>query len=102
MDRAAAADRRARRRPGHLPQPDRDAVAGPDQARRERRRRPADRPADVGSAAGIAITGSVFFGTLAGSSGDYAASFRDAVLVIAAFVAAALALAVADIVTSDA
>jgi EmrB/QacA subfamily drug resistance transporter len=54
----------------------------------------------IGSAAGIAITGSVFFGTLAGSRGDYAAAFRDAVLVIACFVAAALALALADILTT--
>ena len=53
----------------------------------------------VGSAAGIAVTGSVFYATLASTHGDYATAFRDGVLVIAAFVAAALLLAVADVLT---
>ncbi len=53
----------------------------------------------IGSAAGIAITGSVFYGTLATTHGDYATAFRHGVVVIAAFVAAALALALADALT---
>lgn len=54
----------------------------------------------VGSAAGIAVTGSVFYGTLASSHGDFASAFRHGVVVIAGFVALALALAVADVLTA--
>jgi hypothetical protein len=53
----------------------------------------------IGSAAGIAVTGSVFYGTVAGTHGDFATAFRDGLISIAGFVAAALALAVADAVT---
>jgi EmrB/QacA subfamily drug resistance transporter len=53
----------------------------------------------IGSAAGIAVTGSVFYGTLASSRGDFATAFRHGLLVIVAFVAAALALALADALT---
>jgi len=56
----------------------------------------------IGSAAGIAITGSVFYNRLASSHGDYASAFRHGVVVIAAFVAAALALVLADVFTRDA
>jgi hypothetical protein len=45
------------------------------------------------------VTGSVFYAHVTGGSDDYATAFRDGVVVIAAFVAAALALAVADAVT---
>ena len=55
----------------------------------------------VGSAAGIAITGSVFYGALASSRGDFALAFRHGVIVIAAFVAAALVLALADVLTAQ-
>jgi EmrB/QacA subfamily drug resistance transporter len=55
----------------------------------------------IGSAAGIALTGSVFYGTLASSRGDFAGAFRDGLLVICAFVLAALALAVTDAVTAS-
>jgi EmrB/QacA subfamily drug resistance transporter len=51
----------------------------------------------IGSAAGIAVTGSVFYAGLA-SGQDYATAFRHGVVVIAGFVAAALALAVAETV----
>ena len=55
----------------------------------------------IGSAAGIAITGSVFYNQLASSHGDYASAFRHGVISIAAFVAAALALVLADAFTRD-
>jgi EmrB/QacA subfamily drug resistance transporter len=54
----------------------------------------------IGSSAGIAITGSVFYSTLSADHGDYAAAFRAGVISIAAFVAAALLLAVTDAVIS--
>ena len=55
----------------------------------------------IGSAAGIAITGSVFYNQLASSHGDYASAFRLGLVSIAAFVAIALALALADVFTRD-
>ena len=55
----------------------------------------------IGSAAGIAITGSVFYNQLASSHGDYASAFRYGLISIAAFVAAALALVLADTFTRD-
>ena len=54
----------------------------------------------IGSSAGIAITGSVFYTALAGTRGDFADAFRRGVVVIVAFVAAALALALADVLTA--
>jgi len=54
----------------------------------------------IGSAAGIALTGSVFYGAVAGSRGDFALAFRHGLLVIGAFVLAALALAVLDALRS--
>ncbi|MGX6448388.1 MFS transporter [Patulibacter sp. S7RM1-6] len=53
----------------------------------------------IGAAAGIAVTGSVFYGTLASTHGDFATAFRHGVVGIGAFVAAALALALADALT---
>jgi hypothetical protein len=50
----------------------------------------------IGSAAGIAVTGSVFYDRLATSHGDFASAFRHGAIAVAAFVTAALALAVAD------
>jgi EmrB/QacA subfamily drug resistance transporter len=55
----------------------------------------------IGSSAGIAITGSIFYSTLASTHSDFADAFRRGVVVIGAFVAAALALALADAVTSQ-
>jgi predicted MFS family arabinose efflux permease len=55
----------------------------------------------IGSAAGIALTGMVFYSQLAASHGDYASAFRFGVISIAAFVAATLALVLADVLTSD-
>ena len=55
----------------------------------------------IGSAAGIAITGSVFYNQLASSHGDYASAFRHGIVSIAAFVAAALALVLADAFTRE-
>ena len=55
----------------------------------------------IGSAAGIAVTGSVFYNQLASSHGDYASAFRHGIVSIAAFVAAALALVLADAFTRD-
>jgi MFS family permease len=46
----------------------------------------------IGSAAGIAITGSVFYTQLASSHGNFASAFRMGIVSIAAFVAAALVL----------
>jgi hypothetical protein len=47
----------------------------------------------------FAITGMVFYNRLASSHGDFASAFRHGVVSIAAFVAAALALALADAFT---
>ena len=55
----------------------------------------------IGSAAGIAITGSVFYTQLASSHGDFASAFRHGIVSAAAFVAAALALVLADVFTRD-
>jgi MFS family permease len=55
----------------------------------------------IGSAAGIAITGSVFYGAIASTRGDFATSFRHGLVVIAGFVVAALALALADALTPE-
>jgi hypothetical protein len=55
----------------------------------------------IGSAAGVAITGSVFYSELASSHGDWASAFRHGIISIAAFVAATLALALADTLTRD-
>ena len=52
----------------------------------------------VGSALGIAAVGAVFFSTVASSGGDWAKSFRTALVVTTIFVAAALLLACADVV----
>jgi hypothetical protein len=54
----------------------------------------------IGSAAGIAITGMVFYDQFASSQGDFASAFRDGIISIAAFVAA-LALVLADAFTRD-
>ena len=54
----------------------------------------------IGSAAGIAITGSVFYSILADTRGDFALAFRHGLIVIAAFCAAALVLALADVLTT--
>jgi hypothetical protein len=53
----------------------------------------------IGSAAGIAITGSVFYTQLASSHGNFASAFRMGIISIAAFVAAALVLVLADACT---
>jgi len=55
----------------------------------------------IGSAAGIAITGSVFYNQLASSRGDFGSAIRHGIISIAAFVAAALALTLADTLTRD-
>jgi EmrB/QacA subfamily drug resistance transporter len=55
----------------------------------------------IGTAAGIAITGSVFYSELASSQGDYASAFRQGIVSISAFVAAALVLVLADVFTRD-
>jgi hypothetical protein len=55
----------------------------------------------IGSAAGIAIVGSIFYNQLASTHGDYASAFRRAIVGMCAFVAAALALTLADVVTRD-
>ena len=54
----------------------------------------------IGSAAGIAITGSVFYNQLASSHGNFASAFRYGIISIAAFVAAALVLVLADAFTA--
>jgi hypothetical protein len=50
----------------------------------------------IGSAAGIAITGSVFYNQLAASHGDFASAFRYSIVSLTAFVAAALVLVLVD------
>jgi EmrB/QacA subfamily drug resistance transporter len=54
----------------------------------------------VGSAAGIAFTGSTFYGAVA--SGSYSGAFRAGLVVIGAFVLAALVIALVDVATSRA
>ena len=54
----------------------------------------------IGSAAGIAITGSIFYSGLTATDGDFAEAFRHGLVMIVAFVAAALALALADALTT--
>ena len=56
----------------------------------------------IGTAAGIAITGMVFYDQLAASHGDFASAFRYGIITIAAFVAAALVLVLADVFTRGA
>jgi MFS family permease len=56
----------------------------------------------IGTAAGIAVTGSVFYNQLASSHGDYASAFRHGLVGVGAFVAVALALTLADAFTRDA
>jgi hypothetical protein len=53
----------------------------------------------IGSAAGIAITGGIFYSQLASSHGDFAAAFRHGIVSIAAFAGAALVLVLADAFT---
>jgi EmrB/QacA subfamily drug resistance transporter len=55
----------------------------------------------IGTAAGIAVTGSVFYNQLASSHGDFASAFRHGIVSIAAFGAAAFALVLADALTRD-
>lgn len=54
----------------------------------------------IGAAAGIAATGSVFFGTLGSSHGDFPTAFRDGLVVITVAVALSLLLAVFDVVSN--
>jgi EmrB/QacA subfamily drug resistance transporter len=53
----------------------------------------------IGSAAGIAFTGSVFYAAVRSSHGDWALAFRHGLWVITAFTIAALALGVVDLLT---
>jgi MFS family permease len=55
----------------------------------------------IGTAAGIAVTGSIFYNRLASSHGDFASAFRHGIVSIAAFGAAALALVLADVFTRE-
>lgn len=55
----------------------------------------------IGSAAGIAVTGMVFYSQLASSHGDFASAFRHGIISITAFVVAALALVLAGAFTRD-
>lgn len=55
----------------------------------------------IGSAAGIAFTGSVFYGVVRRSHGDWAQAFRHGLWVISAFVLAALVLGILDLVTDS-
>ena len=55
----------------------------------------------IGTAAGIAISGSVFYSQLAATNGDFASAFRHGIVSIAAFVAAALVLVLVDVFTRD-
>jgi EmrB/QacA subfamily drug resistance transporter len=54
----------------------------------------------IGSAAGIAVTGSVFYGAVRSSHGNWALAFRHGLWVITAFTAATLALAVAELLVT--
>ena len=52
----------------------------------------------IGSAAGIAAVGSLYYSRLASTGGDFSAAVRDGFVLIVAFVGVALAIAIADIV----
>ena len=54
----------------------------------------------IGSAAGIAAVGSLFYSRLAGTGGDFDVAVRDGFLLIVAFVAVALAVGIADLVVN--
>ncbi len=51
----------------------------------------------VGTAVGIAAVGSVFFSTVQSSHGNWALAYRDGLVVVIAFVLAALAIAIVDL-----
>lgn len=53
----------------------------------------------IGSAAGIAITGSIFYGHLTSSHGDFASALQHGIISIAAFALAALALTLVNAFT---
>jgi len=53
----------------------------------------------IGSAAGIAAVGSLFYARLASGGGDFAAAVRAGILLIVALIGIALAVAVADLAT---
>ena len=55
----------------------------------------------IGSAAGIAAVGSLFYSRLASTGGDFGVAVRDGLLLILAFVAVALAIAIADLVVDQ-
>jgi EmrB/QacA subfamily drug resistance transporter len=55
----------------------------------------------IGTAAGIAATGSVFYGAVRTSHGDWALAFRHGLWVITAFTVATLVLAVVDLATGE-
>ncbi|HEY7100118.1 MAG TPA: MFS transporter [Mycobacteriales bacterium] len=52
----------------------------------------------IGSAAGIAAVGSLFYSRLASSRGEFGVAVQDGFVLIVAFVAVALAIAIADLV----
>jgi len=54
----------------------------------------------IGSAAGIAAVGSLYYSRLASTGGDFSAAVRDGFVLIVAFVAVALAIGIADIVVN--
>jgi EmrB/QacA subfamily drug resistance transporter len=54
----------------------------------------------IGSAAGIAAVGSLYYARLADTRGDFETAVRDGLLLIVVFVGAALAVAVADLVAN--
>ena len=54
----------------------------------------------IGAAVGIAVVGSVFFARVAATRGDFASAFEHGIVVAAIFVAAALALALVDVVVN--
>ena len=54
----------------------------------------------IGSAAGIAAVGSLYYSRLASTGGDFSAAVRDGFVLIVAFVGVALAIAIADIVVN--
>ena len=54
----------------------------------------------LGSAAGIAAVGSLFYGQLASTGGDFETAMRHGLLLIVLFVGVALAVAVADLVVN--
>ena len=91
---------RARQRPGHLAEPDAHPGRGPGAAGRHRPAGVIQTGQRMGTAAGIALVGSVYFATLSSSHGDDARAAGYGLRIAAALTAVALVVGVVDVLRS--